>query len=179
MASDTLARLEEAAVKAGDELARGIYDAGTSLEFSEAAKAHVQAPAAERLPALLAAAREEGLRGRQEVMNPAWGAEQRDPETSSLWKFWDVWLLKEPGKPLPALAPCPFCGGEGWVSRTLRGGCLDGEPDAWAYSVHCRCCAAAGPWCKSSEHGAVVDWNRRVGSLPPVEPVGEARARGR
>jgi hypothetical protein len=96
------------------------------------------------------------------VNNPAWGEVSRDSETGSVWKYIaDMWMLKASGLSLPALLQCPFCAGQGYCTRVLRGGCEDGEPDAWAYTVVCRCCAAEGPWCKSNEWGAVSNWNRR------------------
>lgn len=64
------------------------------------------------------------------------------------------------------LAPCPFDGGQGEVRSQLRGGCRDGEPDAWAHHVACLSCAAVGPWVKSTRRddcaGAVAAWNHRV-----------------
>lgn len=59
-----------------------------------------------------------------------------------------------------ALLPCPFCGGEGLPDKVLRGGCEDGEPDAWAYFVRCRSCASHGPWFKTVGL-ALRMWNDR------------------
>lgn len=56
---------------------------------------------------------------------------------------------------------CPFCGGEPLPNKTLRDGCKDGEPDAYAHYVVCRSCAATGGWAKS-EAGAVRCWNMRT-----------------
>ena len=58
------------------------------------------------------------------------------------------------------ILPCPFCGGNSIVDRTLRDGCIDGEPDAWAYFVRCFSCACQGPWTKNSS-GAQRLWNNR------------------
>ena len=61
------------------------------------------------------------------------------------------------------LRPCPFCGGKGEVDSKLRDGYKDflKDPDANAYFVVCRSCAADGPWSKS-ESGARRMWNMRV-----------------
>ena len=60
--------------------------------------------------------------------------------------------------------PCPFCGGKGYMVKTLRAGYelwMD-DPDAYAYHVCCRSCAAEGPWAKSNEKSAFRQWNHRV-----------------
>ena len=59
------------------------------------------------------------------------------------------------------MKPCPFCGGQGIASKVLRGGCKDGEPDAWAYFIRCRSCAAEGGWMKT-ESGGLRMWNMRT-----------------
>jgi len=56
---------------------------------------------------------------------------------------------------------CPFCGGKPLLNKRLREGCADGEPDAWAYFVICRSCAAQGPWYKSPGN-AERFWDMRV-----------------
>ena len=56
---------------------------------------------------------------------------------------------------------CPFCGGHATMRRVLRDGCKDGEPDAWAYYVVCRSCAAQGGGGKSKE-SALRCWSQRV-----------------
>lgn len=58
------------------------------------------------------------------------------------------------------LLKCPFCGGEALKDNSLRDGCNDGEPDARAYWITCRFCAATGGWAKS-EGGAARCWNMR------------------
>ena len=62
------------------------------------------------------------------------------------------------------LLKCPFCGGVPIQDRLLRNGCLDGEPDAYAYYVRCRACAATGPWLKNP-NGARRMWNMRDGKI--------------
>lgn len=66
------------------------------------------------------------------------------------------------------LRPCPFCGGAARRARTLRDGCRDGEPDAWAYYVVCVSCAAQGGWAKN-EAGADRLWRSRA--TPQDGPV--------
>lgn len=63
---------------------------------------------------------------------------------------------------------CPFCGGGAILDKTLRDGCKEGEPDAFAYSVRCRCCASSGGWAKN-EAGAWRWWRSRpaTASEPP------------
>jgi hypothetical protein len=65
---------------------------------------------------------------------------------------------------------CPFCGdnnerhpGRLVVSKTLRDGYKghESDRDTYAYAVRCQSCAALGPWSKSSEHAAMVEWNMR------------------
>ena len=58
------------------------------------------------------------------------------------------------------LRPCPFCAGKGIYSKKLRDGCIDGEPEAYAYSIDCRSCACVGPWAKT-QGNAVRGWNMR------------------
>ena len=62
-----------------------------------------------------------------------------------------------------SVAACPFCGGQGVPYRVLRDGYADakGDPDAYAYFVRCRACAAEGPWSKVAA-GAERMWNTRV-----------------
>lgn len=67
------------------------------------------------------------------------------------------------------LFPCPFDGGEAIPDRELRYGCQDGDPDAWAYYIRCRTCAAEGPW-KKTPSGADRAWNMRVGN-PAVQRI--------
>lgn len=64
--------------------------------------------------------------------------------------------------PVERLVSCPFCGGDGYLSSALRDGyqSFSNDPDAQAYYVVCRSCAAEGPWAKS-EYGAVRMWNTR------------------
>ena len=57
--------------------------------------------------------------------------------------------------------PCPFCGGEPLIESLLRNGCRHGEPDARAYFLRCRSCAAEGPWTKN-RNGAFRMWNMRT-----------------
>ncbi len=59
------------------------------------------------------------------------------------------------------LKPCPFCGGGPIHEKSLRDGCREDEPDAWAWYVRCRSCAAQGPWFKTPGN-AVRFWNQRV-----------------
>lgn len=59
------------------------------------------------------------------------------------------------------LLPCPFCQGQPRRDRTLRDGCEDGEPDAWAYFVRCISCAAQGGWAKTPGN-ADRHWNLRA-----------------
>lgn len=61
------------------------------------------------------------------------------------------------------LLPCPFCGGEGISEKQLRDGFEHDrdDPDAYAYTVRCRSCAAEGGWSKSSHGGAAILWNMR------------------
>jgi hypothetical protein len=90
------------------------------------------------------------------------------------------------GKPTPsdesiALTPCPFCDG-GRVHpdqvRIERIG-IEGrehdetlpDEDRWHWYVHCRCCAAEGPWGKSPTSAANW-WNRRV--QPDASPCMDA-----
>lgn len=69
---------------------------------------------------------------------------------------------------LPAksdLLPCPFCKGEPIPDKTLRGVGYVGQeddPDAWAYTVRCRSCAAEGGWAKTAS-GGERNWNMRAG----------------
>lgn len=60
------------------------------------------------------------------------------------------------------LLPCPFCGGEGIPEKQLRGGFEHDrdDPDAYAYTVRCRSCAAEGGWSKNPA-GATRQWNMR------------------
>jgi hypothetical protein len=60
------------------------------------------------------------------------------------------------------LEPCPFCGGKPRPAKILRGGCKDGEPDAWAHYVVCIHCACQGPWMKT-EGNSIKMWNMRKG----------------
>lgn len=64
-------------------------------------------------------------------------------------------------QPVIELLACPFCGGEGVRDRKLRDGYRDGEPEAWAYFVRCRCCACEGPWYKTVGN-ADKAWNKRI-----------------
>jgi Lar family restriction alleviation protein len=60
------------------------------------------------------------------------------------------------------MKPCPFCGGVGDMVKTIRAG-YDlwlSDPDAYAYHVRCRSCAAEGPWAKVKA-GAIRLWNTR------------------
>ncbi|XHX78975.1 MAG: Lar family restriction alleviation protein [Stenomitos frigidus ULC029] len=62
------------------------------------------------------------------------------------------------------LLPCPFCGGQPLIEKTLRSGyenCAD-DIDAYAYAMRCQSCATLGGWSKS-ESGAVRCWNMRPG----------------
>jgi Lar family restriction alleviation protein len=61
------------------------------------------------------------------------------------------------------MKPCPFCAGQGMLAKSLRDGCQDGEPDAWAHFVRCRSCGAQGPWFKSAGN-AERYWNQRAAS---------------
>ena len=71
--------------------------------------------------------------------------------------------IPEPAAPVERLVSCPFCGGTGYLENILRDGYKDfpDDPDARAYCVRCRSCAAEGPWAKS-EYGARRLWNIRV-----------------
>jgi hypothetical protein len=62
------------------------------------------------------------------------------------------------------LGPCPFCGGEPIPGNVLRDGywIYRNDPDAFAYFIRCRSCAAQGGWSKSGEAGARRLWNMRV-----------------
>lgn len=61
------------------------------------------------------------------------------------------------------LLPCPFCGGDGLFDCDLRDGYENykDDPDAYAYTIRCRCCAAEGGWAKSAS-GAQRLWNSRA-----------------
>jgi hypothetical protein len=60
------------------------------------------------------------------------------------------------------LLPCPFCGGQPIPEKALRDGYADcqDDPDAYAYTVRCRSCAAEGGWAKSATSAARW-WNMR------------------
>jgi hypothetical protein len=65
--------------------------------------------------------------------------------------------------------PCPFCGQSTphIPDFTLRDGCKDGEPDAWACAIRCRSCACQGPWSKGDDkptalRRALKQWDTRV-----------------
>lgn len=74
------------------------------------------------------------------------------------------------------LLPCPFCGGKGFDDKVMRGpayeDCPD-DPDAWAYFVRCRSCAAHGGWAKSSVNGGRSQWNRRISTPDLLAIVNE------
>lgn len=91
------------------------------------------------------------------------GAFYTDAKSGTRWRFWYGMWLRKTGKRLPALLPCPFCTGRPDLTRILRDGATDGEPDAWAYFLRCRSCAAESGWQKS-ETGAVTWWNMRGGA---------------
>lgn len=61
------------------------------------------------------------------------------------------------------LLPCPFCGGQAALDKTLRPVYPDflDDPDAYAHFIRCRSCAAQGGWMKNVA-GAVRNWNRRA-----------------
>jgi Lar family restriction alleviation protein len=54
--------------------------------------------------------------------------------------------------PVVRLLPCPFCGGEGYLSRINK---YSSE-----YTIACKCCAAEGGWSKTAT-GAEMLWNTR------------------
>jgi hypothetical protein len=58
---------------------------------------------------------------------------------------------------------CPFCGGTGYMVKALRAGyeLWINDPDAYAYRIRCRSCAAEGPWSKASSDSAIRLWNTR------------------
>lgn len=60
------------------------------------------------------------------------------------------------------LLPCPFCDGEPLIDSTVREGYerRRDDPDANAWFVRCRSCAAQGGWAKT-ESGARRWWNMR------------------
>lgn len=60
--------------------------------------------------------------------------------------------------------PCPFCGGEGQLHKELRSGysMFRDDPDAWAYYVVCKSCAAQGGWAKN-KYGGERLWEIREG----------------
>jgi Lar family restriction alleviation protein len=58
------------------------------------------------------------------------------------------------------MKPCPFCGGKGVIDSKLQDGCKPSMPEAYAYFVVCKSCAATGGWAKT-EGNAVRFWNMR------------------
>lgn len=58
---------------------------------------------------------------------------------------------------------CPFCGGEPTLDKHLLNGYSSSavDPDAFAYFVVCRSCAAKGGWAKTAA-GANRLWNMRA-----------------
>lgn len=73
-------------------------------------------------------------------------------------------------------APCPFCGSTACdVVRVERFGAPPADAIAaegwWAWSVVCSCCAAEGPWAKTSADAAVQAWIQRVHLDTPRKPA--------
>jgi Lar family restriction alleviation protein len=58
---------------------------------------------------------------------------------------------------------CPFCGGEPVIDKQLidEGSTSSEDPDAFAYFVVCRSCAAKGGWAKTAAAGNRL-WNMRA-----------------
>jgi hypothetical protein len=66
--------------------------------------------------------------------------------------------------------PCPFCKGLlVTIDTCIRYGYEDqrNDPDAFAWTVRCLCCAAIGPWYKTPG-AAIRGWNRfPLSDTPP------------
>jgi hypothetical protein len=77
----------------------------------------------------------------------------------------EMWRQTKEKMEAPVLLPCPFCGGDPLPrpERVLRDGheADEEDPDAFAYFIRCRCCAAEGGWAKT-EFGARRQWNTRA-----------------
>lgn len=100
----------------------------------------------------------DGVRVRLDPMAHAWARTLSAVPAMEARRFESV----EYAEPIPS---CPFCGGAPIMERTLRDGCADGEPDAWAYAARCLSCAATGGWGKSSA-SAARRWKMRVPATP-------------
>jgi hypothetical protein len=77
-------------------------------------------------------------------------------------KIGGYWHYSMPADPTTLLL-CPFCGGAPIEDRALRDGYANypSDPDAYAYFIICRSCAAQGGWAKSASGGR-RRWNMRV-----------------